>query len=128
MRRTATTLLALLFIASTMAGCALFKKKDKDAMALDSYDPALDTASTMNYPVYEPASLPDSYGATASPISTPITTATRYHTVAKKDTLYAIARLYYNGDQSRWKDIYEANRAEIPNPNMIRIGQRLVIP
>ena len=28
----------------------------------------------------------------------------------------------------RWKDIYEANRADIANPNMIRVGQRLVIP
>jgi len=51
----------------------------------------------------------------------------RYHTVAKKDTLYALARTYY-GDQRRWKDIYEANRATISDPNKIFVGQRLLIP
>ena len=31
-------------------------------------------------------------------------------------------------DQGRWKDIYEANRGVISNPDRIFIGQELVIP
>ncbi len=55
------------------------------------------------------------------------TTGQRYHVVAKKETLYALARTYYN-DARRWKDIFEANRETIDDPNRIFIGQRLLIP
>lgn len=52
----------------------------------------------------------------------------RYHTVAAKETLYALARVYYR-DQSRWRDIFAANRAVIgSDPNTIFVGQRLLIP
>ncbi len=128
MRRTATTLLASAFIVSTLTGCALFKKKDKAAQG--AYDPAFNStmATTTDYPVYEPAPITDEYPTMTSTIPAVSMTGGTYHTVAKKDTLYAIARMYYNGDHTRWKEIYEANRAEIANPNMIRVGQRLVIP
>ncbi len=55
------------------------------------------------------------------------TTGQRYHVVAKKETLYALARMYYS-DARRWKDIFEANRTTIDDPNRILIGQRLLIP
>lgn len=51
----------------------------------------------------------------------------RTHVVAKGDTLFSLARKYYN-DQRRWRDIYDANRGTISDPNMIRVGQQLVIP
>ncbi len=51
----------------------------------------------------------------------------RTHTVRRKDTLYSLARLYYN-DHRQWKKIYEANRDRIANPNMIKVGMNLVIP
>jgi len=61
----------------------------------------------------------------------PADTATGYgarvHTIAKGDTLYSLARRYYN-DQSKWKEIYSANRDSISNPNMVRVGQQVVIP
>lgn len=53
--------------------------------------------------------------------------APKYHTVVKRDTLYSIARMYY-GDQRKWKAIFEANRDSIADPNMIRVGQRLLLP
>jgi len=117
MRRNAVTLLASLFLVSMLTGCSLFGGKKKDAMA-DGYDPAAETAPPAEtYPAY-----PSSGGYTGG------TTGSRHHTVQKKETLYALARQYYN-DQSRWKDIYEANRAEIgSDPSKIRIGQRLTIP
>jgi len=114
MRRNAVTLLASLFLVSMLIGCA---GKKKDAMADSAYDPAAEMAAPVeNYPAYPSVSTYSSE-----------TTGSRYHTVQKKDTLYALARQYYN-DQSRWKDIYEANRAELADPNRIRVGQRLVIP
>ena len=116
MRRNAVTLVVSLFLVSTLTGCSLFGGKKKDALA-DGYDPAAEAAMPAEtYPAYP------STGGHTGPAS-----GARYHTVQKKETLYALARQYYN-DQSRWKDIYEANKAELGDPNKIRVGQRLVIP
>jgi nucleoid-associated protein YgaU len=49
------------------------------------------------------------------------------YTVQKGDTLYSLARRFYS-DQAKWKVILEANRAAIPNPDVIRVGQVLTIP
>jgi len=49
------------------------------------------------------------------------------HVVVKGDTLYRLARHYYN-DQRRWKDIYQANSSTIADPDLIYVGQELVIP
>lgn len=50
------------------------------------------------------------------------------HTVAKGDTLYKISKSFY-GDGSKWRTIYDANKSVIgKNPNLIRPGQKLVIP
>jgi len=97
---------------------------------VDPYDPPAETVyDPVSYPVYhQPAPVEDTYTSAArTQPSAAESLATRYHTVAKKDTLYAIARTYY-GDHRRWKDIYEANRADISDPNKIRVGQRLLIP
>ena len=130
MRRSALAVLTSVFFLAAVSGCSLFKKKDPMAGA---YDDSMDTASAMmadSYPIYQPATAPiENYPtmtATSAPIET--TMGARYHTVAKKETLYAIARMYYNGDHRKWKGIYEANRGEISDPNRIRVGQRLVIP
>lgn len=56
----------------------------------------------------------------------PISTG-QFHTVRARDTLYGIARQYYN-DPRQWKNIYEANRDQLSNPNMIRVGMKLIIP
>jgi nucleoid-associated protein YgaU len=117
MRRNAVTLFASLFLLSAVTGCAtlgkLFGKKTEPAADL-AYDPAMDPAAPAEtYPTYG-----GGFAATGGGKS---------HTVQKGDTLYKIARSYYN-DQSRWKDIYAANRAEIGDPNQIRVGQRLSIP
>ena len=134
MRRNAICLAASLLILVALPGCGLSKKREADAQTqvdtadlytstpeeepLREYDPyAVDTSSL--YAAGPPPTLTDDdYGTTP---------AARYHTVAKNDTLYHLARVYYS-DQRRWKDIYEANRSQIGDPNKIRIGQRLVIP
>jgi nucleoid-associated protein YgaU len=51
----------------------------------------------------------------------------RTHTVVRGDTLSAIAQKEF-GDASRWKAIFEANRDQISNPDLIQPGQVLTIP
>ncbi len=56
----------------------------------------------------------------------PISTG-QFHIVRARDTLYGIARQYYN-DPRQWKNIYEANRDQLSNPNLIKVGMKLIIP
>ena len=51
----------------------------------------------------------------------------RTYTVKSGDSLSKIAQEVY-GDASDWKKIHEANKAKIPNPDLIQPGQELVIP
>ena len=53
--------------------------------------------------------------------------ATQYHEVVKGDTLWKIAEKYY-GDGNLYKDIFEANKDILKDPNMIKIGQKLRSP
>ena len=43
------------------------------------------------------------------------------------DTLGKIAQTFY-GDASRWKEIYEANKDKIANPDVIQVGLKIRIP
>ena len=47
--------------------------------------------------------------------------------VQKGDTLSKIAQRVL-GDGSRWKEIWELNKAQIPNPDLIHPGQQLSMP
>ena len=49
------------------------------------------------------------------------------YVIVRGDTLSEIARKFL-GDSFQWKLIYEANRDTIENPNLIYIGQSIVIP
>jgi nucleoid-associated protein YgaU len=49
------------------------------------------------------------------------------YTVQAGDTLGKIAQKVYN-DASRWKEIFEANKETIKNPDLIQVGQELKIP
>ena len=49
------------------------------------------------------------------------------YTVKSGDSLSKIAKQVY-GDASQWKKIHEANKAKIPNPDLIHPGDQLVIP
>lgn len=51
----------------------------------------------------------------------------RTYTVQDGDTLGKIAQKFYE-DGGRWTEIYEANKAQIADPNVIQVGQELVIP
>lgn len=47
--------------------------------------------------------------------------------VKSGDSLSKIAKSKY-GDANQWKKIWEANKAEVKNPDLIHPGQRLKIP
>lgn len=126
MRRNAILSVASLFFVVSLSGCSLFKKKDVSsethASAVDTYSAPVYQEPTSEYEPY-----PDETAQQAAPDSYMSTTSSRFHTVAKSDTLYRLARMYYS-DQARWKEIFEANSDQISDPNKIFVGQRLVIP
>lgn len=51
----------------------------------------------------------------------------RTHIVQPGETLRSIA-MRFLGDERRWRLIFEANRAQISNPDLIRPGMELIIP
>ena len=134
MRRNATGLAAVSLVL-VLSGCSLFQKKpavqqEPAFSSLDEYTaPVQEPASARSdsYPSYKPAVTMTDYPAPTDFGLSPDVGLAQYHTVGKGDTLYALARHYYS-DQRRWKEIYEANRGRISDPNRISVGQRLVIP
>ena len=52
---------------------------------------------------------------------------TQFHVVVEGDTLASIAEYFYGGAEFSGK-ILEANRDVLPQPDALRVGQRLVIP
>jgi uncharacterized protein YidB (DUF937 family) len=50
-----------------------------------------------------------------------------FYTVASGDSLSRIAKRFY-GDGNQWRRIFDANRDQIENPDLIRPGQKLKIP
>jgi nucleoid-associated protein YgaU len=51
----------------------------------------------------------------------------RTYVVKPGDTLSKIAKEFY-GDANRWPEIYEANKDQIENPNLIHPDQEFIIP
>ena len=49
------------------------------------------------------------------------------YTVQKGDSLYELARRFYN-DQSRWREIWEANKNRLADPDKLQVGMKLIIP
>jgi nucleoid-associated protein YgaU len=47
--------------------------------------------------------------------------------VKGNDNLHWLAAKFY-GDPRQWVRIYDANRENVRNPNVLRIGQQLLIP
>lgn len=53
--------------------------------------------------------------------------ATQWHEVKAGETLWKIAEHYY-GDGTLYKQIFEANKDVLKDPNLIKVGQKLRIP
>ncbi len=50
-----------------------------------------------------------------------------YHTVKSGDTLSKLAKSFYD-DASKYMLIFNANKGVLPNPDTIKVGQKLTIP
>jgi nucleoid-associated protein YgaU len=51
----------------------------------------------------------------------------RWHVVVSGDTLSGLAKKYY-GKSSLYMKIFEANKDQLTNPDLIKVGQKLRIP
>ena len=52
----------------------------------------------------------------------------RTHKVKKGESLCQISRSYYNGSETMWQKILQANRSKIKDPRRLQVGTKLVIP
>jgi nucleoid-associated protein YgaU len=101
--------------------------------SLDSMDatPASDTLATYEPPPAETtvdvdaAGAPDSAERGPDELLAPV--GGQVYTVQKGDTLYKLARRFYN-DQARWRDIWEANKTRLRDPDTLLVGMKLIIP
>jgi nucleoid-associated protein YgaU len=66
-------------------------------------------------------------GSSSTAPSPRTTTDTRTYVVKKGDSLSKIAKKAY-GDANDWRKIFEANRDQIEDPDLIHPGQTLKIP
>jgi nucleoid-associated protein YgaU len=66
-------------------------------------------------------------GAVKAPVTEQPQVSQELYTVKSGDSLSKIAKLKYN-DAQQWRKIYEANKAQIKNPDLIHPGQKLIIP
>ena len=91
----------------------VFGKDDDDKKKADFSNVQSGASSTAPAPVRADA-----------PVAAP---ASRTYTVKAGDSLSKIAKQEY-GDAAQWKKIHEANRDQIPNPDLIHPGQTLKLP
>jgi nucleoid-associated protein YgaU len=65
--------------------------------------------------------------SSAVPKSDPVPPMARTYTVKKGDSLSKIAKNTY-GDAAKWRAIFDANRDQIENADLIHPGQVLKLP
>lgn len=65
--------------------------------------------------------------STAPTITDTAVAAVKTYTVVKGDSLSKIAKHEY-GSANRWREIFEANRDQLDDPDLIKPGQVLKIP
>jgi LysM repeat protein len=68
----------------------------------------------------------DAPAPAAAPVAAAVPAA-RIHEVASGDTLSGIAKKYY-GNAGLYMKIFEANKDQLKDPNVIKVGQKLKIP
>jgi LysM repeat protein len=93
------------------------------------------TANVSPEPINSTPSRPAAQPRLAAPAPVPVTaaptptvpTSGRTYTVGAGDTLSSISMKVF-GTRSRWQEIYNANRDQLPKPESLHIGQVLKLP
>lgn len=88
---------------------------------MSKFNALVETENTLN--LIEVAAHPAPPAAAPAPSPAPA----RVHEVASGETLGAIAQHYY-GKASLYVKIFDANRDQLSNPNLVKVGQKLKIP
>lgn len=96
----------------------IFGRKDKEKAPPPRFD---------NVRTGSGSTLGEKAPAAPLPAAAPSQPAPRIYEVKSGDSLSKIAKQYY-GNANDWRRIYDANRDQIKNPDLIHPGQRLVIP
>lgn len=60
-------------------------------------------------------------------VESEVKVSTKEYTVKKGDTLSKIAQEHL-GKAYRWKYLYELNKAQLKDPNKLKVGQKIIIP
>lgn len=136
------TLLLLGLGACVLIGCEN-KNEQPVARQEEPYTPKYTSLDALDAtPAFEPSAQPEpdatelSGTAEATGADEPIAVDSdevltpvggEVYVVQKGDTLYRLARRFYN-DQSRWREIWEANKTRLPDPNKLPVGMKLIIP
>ncbi len=99
--------------------------KETKARVTTEFNRLVETDNTINAMTL--ATPPPAPAPAAAPAPAPTPAAERIHEVRPGDTLGAIAQHYY-GKASMYMKIFEANRDQLNNPDLIKVGQKLRIP
>ena len=97
-----------------------FAKKDEKPKA-DFSNVQSGSSTTAAEPVVKPLPVPGPTGTSGATLQDDT------YTVVAGDSLSKIAKRQY-GDMNLWRRIYEANRDQIKDPDLIHPGQKLRIP
>ena len=96
------------------------------AQVMQEFNSLVDTDNTVNQVRVHQS--PAAVAAVTPPAPAAAAAATEtIHEVARGETLGGIARKYY-GKASLYMKIFEANRDQLDDPDLIRVGQKLRIP
>jgi nucleoid-associated protein YgaU len=98
-----------------------FRKHDEDKPKADFSNVQSGSSTTAAEPAAPLPPLPE------IPTPTGTTGQSQTYEVVAGDSLSKIAKRHY-GDANKWHRIYEANRDQIKNPDLIYPGQKLTIP
>jgi nucleoid-associated protein YgaU len=101
---------------------------DAKKQVMREFNALVETENTVNaieVRAAAPAAAPPS-AAAAKPMTT-TQAVERLHLVVPGDTLSGLAKTYY-GKAGLYMKIFEANRDQLKDPNLIKVGQKLKIP
>lgn len=134
MMRSAIVLVLVAFVS----GCqqpqeepAMYSESPQRAATLDELDanaPAYEPQPQLQYePPPDPETETEPIATTTTSDGLDVPPGAQVHVVRPKDTLFKLAREYYN-DQARWRDIWNANINRVPDPDKLNVGMKLIIP